>query len=127
VENEDSDSIETVEAFQLWDLGVLEIRLLKEFLPAALEKSEDKKYAGFLPHTTSRNSLLERLRDLEIPELSDIETEFENYIERADRKRELERRIGLTERFIDNTVCSLYGLNSENQEVIEKGLQKQED
>jgi hypothetical protein len=126
-EDGNSDDMKKVRAFRFLDLSDTDVRLLKEYLPVALEKSREKTYAGFLPYTTSRHSLMERLRGLEIPELSDIESSFEQYVEVADRQEFLEERIDVTEFLIDEGVYSLYGLHARDREIIEEGLQEQED
>ena len=112
--------------YQFWDQSYLEVRLLREYLPVALEKSEKKTYAGFLPYTTTRHSLIDRLRKLEIPGLSGVETGFEQYLDQADRERELETCIKVAENMIDESVCSLYGLTVDDRAIVDEGLQEQE-
>ncbi len=126
VESDGSSQVETIPVYRFRNPSELEVRLLEEYLPVVLEQSKSKTYAGFLPHTTTQNSVIDRLRGLELPELSAIETGFRQYVKEADREADLERKIATTEVVINEAICFLYGLTTEDQNVIEQGLQEQE-
>lgn len=117
---------EDIEVFEFRNLNDIERIGLEIYLPMVLNKSEDGKYAGFLPHATATISVIDRLRGLKIPEFEDIETGMEQYLEERDTDQRLARKLDLTDSLIDYAVAELYGLSSEHKSVVEEGLRGQE-
>lgn len=124
--DEETGKEKSVRAFTWFDLSEVQRRFLEAYLMAVLERSSEKKHSGFLPYTTKRNSLLDRLRALEIAEFDDIKTGAKQYFAEADEEAKVSRWITTTEALIDDAIPALYGLSAEERAVIESGLQEQE-
>ncbi len=65
-------------------------------------------------------SLVDRLRKLTLPALSDVESGLENYTQTKERAEELEAKIERTDGLIDKIVYELYGLTEEEIEIVEE-------
>ncbi len=107
-------------ALQINDLSETEIALIEEFVPVAVDEASG--FANFRETATKTNSLVDRLRKLTLPELSEIDQRFEGYLKTKERAEELEEKIEETDRQIDETVYELYGLTDEEIEVVEEAI-----
>jgi type I restriction-modification system DNA methylase subunit len=128
---EDKDEYETdqwgytetgyFEAFTLTDLTDIEATLVEAFVPLAVEKSDG--FAGFRDNATKTNTLIDRLKDIELPHSSDIADDLERYLEAKERADELDKKIEETDQLIDGIVYDLYGISEEQKEVVESTVQ----
>lgn len=72
--------------------------------------------------TTKTNSLIDRLRKLTLPAVSDVEIGLESYMQTKQRAEELERKIEQTDDLVDEIVYELYGLTDEEIEIVEESV-----
>jgi hypothetical protein len=112
---------ESYEAMAFVDLSEAEETLLREFVPVAVEEAGG--FADFRQGATKTNSPLDRLKDLTLPDIDEVQTGLEQYIEVRDRADELEKKIEKTDQLIDEIVYDLYGLTDEEIEIIESAVQ----
>lgn len=112
---------ETYEAMAFVGLAEMEETLLREFIPVAVEKAEG--FAGFRQDATKTNSPLDRLKDLTLLDIDEIQSELEQYVEVREHADELEEKIEKTDRLIDEIVYDLYGLTGEEIEIVESAVQ----
>jgi type II restriction/modification system DNA methylase subunit YeeA len=112
---------ETYEAMAFVGLSEPVETLLREFVPAAVDKAEG--FAGFRQGATKTNSPLDRLKDLTLPDIDEVQTGLEQYIEVRERADELEEKIEKTDRLIDEIVYDLYELTDEEIEIVESAVQ----
>ena len=112
---------ETYEAMAFVGLSDAEETLLREFVPVAIEEAGG--FAGFRQSATKTNSPLDRLKDLILPNLDEVQTGLEQYIEVRGRADELDEKIEKTDQLIDEIVYDLYGLTDEEIEIVESDTQ----
>jgi adenine-specific DNA methylase len=112
---------ETYEAMAFVGLSDAEETLLREFVPVAVEKAGG--FTGFRQGATKTNSPLDRLKDLTLPDIDEVQTGLEQYIEVRERADELEEKIEKTDQLIDEIVYDLYGLTNEEIEIVESAVQ----
>mgnify|MGYP006276751521 CR=1 FL=1 len=67
---------------------------------------------------TKTNSLIDRLKAVELPDVDDVADDLENYLETKERAEELDAKIEQTDALIDEIVYELYGLTDEEIEII---------
>jgi hypothetical protein len=79
-------------------------------------------FAGFRETATKTNSLVDRLEELTLPELSDVEGGLERYLDVTERAEELDAKIERTDQLIDEIVYELYGLDEEEIEIVEEAV-----
>ncbi|WP_415380708.1 Eco57I restriction-modification methylase domain-containing protein [Halosimplex sp. TS25] len=111
---------EPLPALRITDLSETEADLIEAFVPAAVDEAGG--FAGFRETATKTNSLVDRLRSLTLPEVSDVEDGLASYRETVGRAEELEREIGRTDELIDEIVYDLYGLTDEEIEIVEEAV-----
>jgi hypothetical protein len=118
--NEDGEyeTLDPIPAMQFTDLSESQASLLEAFVPYAVEEST----AGYSEKTTKTISLLDRLEDLTLPVLSDVENGIESYIEERKRAEELDQKIERTDDLIDEIVYELYGLTDEEIQTVEDAV-----
>jgi len=111
-----------IPALRIIDLQEPEADLIEAFVPVAVEKAEG--FAGFYDYATKTNSLLDRLKDIVLPNLDDVADGIEEYKKTTERAEELDRKIKQIERLIDEIVYELYGLTDEEIEIVEDVVSK---
>ncbi|MDQ2050741.1 Eco57I restriction-modification methylase domain-containing protein [Natronolimnohabitans sp. A-GB9] len=111
---------ETYEAMAFIGLSDAEETLLCEFVPVAVEKAEG--FAGFRQGATQTNSPLDRLKDLTLPDIDEIQTGLEQYTKVRKRADELEEKIEKVDQQINEIVYDLYGLTDEEIEIVESAV-----
>jgi type II restriction/modification system DNA methylase subunit YeeA len=116
----DEPEFETYEAMAFVGLSEAEETLLREFAPVAVEKAEG--FAGFRQDATKTNSPLDRLKDLTLPVIDEVQTGLQQYIEVRERADQLEEKIEKTDLLIDEIVYDLYGLTEGEIEIIESAV-----
>jgi len=77
-------------ALQITDLSETEADLIEGFVPVAI--SEAGGFANFRETATKTNSLVDRLRKLTLPEISDIESGLDSYLQVKDHSRDWNKR-----------------------------------
>jgi len=107
-------------ALRITDLTETEADLIESFVPVAVDEAGG--FAGFRETATKTNSLVDRLRKLTLPALSDVEAGLESYTQTKERAEELEVKIERTDDLIDEIVYELYGLTDEEIEIVEEAV-----
>jgi len=96
--------------------------LVKEFVPFAVEEAGG--FANFREQATTTNSLVDRLGNTTLPALSDIESEFERYLDTRERAELLNSKINKTDILIDMIAYKLYDLSEEEIRIVESSLEE---
>jgi hypothetical protein len=127
----DDDSLETdrwgytetelLPALRITDLTEIEADLIEAFVPIAIDKAEG--FANFRSTATKSNSLIDRLKALTLPVVSDVKSELREYIETKERAEEVESEIMRTESLIDDIVIELFDIESANRELIDEPIE----
>jgi hypothetical protein len=92
-------------ALRITDLTEAEADLIGAFVPVAIEKAGG--FAGFRETATKTKSLVDRLHELTLPAVSDVEQGLKSYTQTKKRAEELRLKIERTEGLIDKIVCRL--------------------
>jgi len=92
-------------------------------VPVAI--SEAGGFANFRETATKTNSLVDRLRKLTLPEISDIESGLDSYLQVKDHSEGLEQKIDRTNDLINEIVYELYELTDEESEIVEETVKQQ--
>nr|WP_239640347.1 restriction endonuclease [Halorubrum terrestre] len=71
---------------------------------------------------TKTNSLIDRLKAIELPDIDHVADDLENYLETTERAEELDAKIEQTDELIDEIVYELYGLTDEEIEIVEEAV-----
>jgi len=95
-------------------------RLLLDFVPVAVEEAGG--FAGFRETATKTKSLIDRLSELQLPELDDVEDGMARYIEIASTAENLNEEIIELETQIDQLIYELYNLSEDQIELIESSV-----
>ena len=94
--------------------------LIREFVPRAVREADG--FANFRDNATSTNSLINRLEELVLPALGDVEKGLERYLEVKARADELDEKITNASEHIDSIVYELFELSEEEVELIESSI-----
>ncbi len=116
VENE----FETYDAMVFTGLSDNKRILIENFVSEAISRAGG--FADFRQSATKTISPLDRLRDLVLPDLDAIENGLEKYEDVRQDANELDRKIEKTDILINEIIYSLYGLSTEEVDVIESTL-----
>jgi type I restriction-modification system DNA methylase subunit len=95
-----------------------EIALLKGFVPYAVSN----EVGGFTDNATKTISLIDRLEDIVLPKLEDVEEGLERYRVKVERADELEQKIHEREEKIDKLAYTLFGLTDEEIDIVEDAV-----
>jgi len=105
-------------AFRITDLTETEADLIEHFVPVVVDEAGG--FANFRETATKTNSLVDRLKEIELPDVDDVADGLENYLETVERAEELDEKIAKTDALIDEIVYELYGLTDEEIEIVEE-------
>ncbi|MDB2275516.1 TaqI-like C-terminal specificity domain-containing protein [Halorubrum ezzemoulense] len=111
---------EYLPAFRITDLTEREADLIEHFVPVAVDEAGG--FANFRETATKTNSLVDRLKAIELPDVDDVANDLENYLQTKERAEELDAKIEQTNRLIDEIVYELYGLTDEEIEIVEEAV-----
>ena len=111
---------EYLPAFRITDLTEREADLIEHFVPVAVDEAGG--FANFRETATKTNSLIDRLKAIEVPDVDDVADDLENYLETKERAEELDAKIEQTDELIDEIVYELYGLTDEEIEIVEEAV-----
>ena len=103
----------------------MELALIREFTKLAVDEGVES--ANFYENATKRISILDRLENLTLPRLSDVEKGLEKYLKKKEKAEELEEEIKETDHTIDAIVFNLYELTEAEVEVVLYSLDTPED
>ncbi|MDB2288664.1 Eco57I restriction-modification methylase domain-containing protein [Halorubrum ezzemoulense] len=106
------------EAFSLTNLTEEEVALVGAFVPVAV----NKEIGGFRDNATKTNSLIDRLKDMTLPDLNDVASDLDRFIEVKTRSEELEQKIDDADQLIDEIVYDLYDLTDEEIDIVESAV-----
>ena len=81
-------------------------------------KNEAGGFANFRETATKKNSLIYRLKAIELPDVDDVADDLENYLEATARAEELDSKIEQTDTLIDEIVYELYRVTDD--EIVEE-------
>jgi len=107
-------------AFRITDLTKTEADLIEHFVPVAVDKAGG--FVNFRETATKTNSLVDRLKAIELPDVDDVADDLENYLETVERAEELDEKIEETDDLIDEIVYELYGLTDEETKIVEEAV-----
>ncbi|MBP1923291.1 type II restriction/modification system DNA methylase subunit YeeA [Halorubrum alkaliphilum] len=107
-------------AFRITDLTETEADLIEHFVPVAVDEAGG--FANFRETATKTNSLIDRLKAIELPDVDDVADDLENYLNTKERAEELDAKIEQTDQLIDEIVYELYGLTDEEIEIVEEAV-----
>lgn len=107
-------------AFRITDLTETEANLIEHFVPVAVNEADG--FANFRETATKTNSLIDRLKAIELPDVDDIADELDNYLRTKEHAEELDEKIEKTDQLIDEIVYELYGLTDEEIEIVEEAV-----
>ncbi|TKX60529.1 class I SAM-dependent DNA methyltransferase [Halorubrum sp. ASP1] len=113
---------ELLPAMEFVGLNEKTMALVEEFVPYAVEEAGG--FAEFRENATTTKSLIDRLKELTLPQLSEIEDDLERYLERKKEAKELEQKQNATNEKIDEIVYDLFGLEQDDLEIIESSLEE---
>ncbi|EMA68830.1 putative restriction/modification enzyme [Halorubrum aidingense JCM 13560] len=111
---------EYLPAFRITDLTETEADLIEHFVPVAVDEAGG--FANFYEAATKTNSLVDRLKAIELPDVDDVADDLENYLRTKERAEELDAKIEQTDTLIDEIVYELYGLTEEEIAIVEEAL-----
>ncbi|AZQ14894.1 Eco57I restriction-modification methylase domain-containing protein [Halorubrum sp. PV6] len=111
---------EYLPAFRITDLTEREADLIEHFVPVAVDEAGG--FANFRETATKTNSLIDRLKAIELPDVDDVADDLENYLETKERAEELDAKIEQTDALIDEIVYELYGLTDGEIEIVEEAV-----
>jgi len=109
-------------AFRITDLTEREADLIEHFVPVAVDEAGG--FANFRETATKTNSLVDRLKAIDLPAVDDVADDLENYLETKERAEELDAKIEQTDQLIDEIVYELYGLTDEEIEIVEEAVKE---
>ncbi|WP_066418716.1 Eco57I restriction-modification methylase domain-containing protein [Halorubrum aethiopicum] len=113
---------EYLPAFRITDLTETEADLIEHFVPVAVDEAGG--FANFRETATKTNSLIDRLKAIELPDIDDVAGDLENYLRTKERAEELDEKIEKTDELIDEIVYELYGLTDEEIEIVEEAVKE---
>jgi len=111
---------ETYEAMRFVGLTDAQEALVREFVPVAVDRAGG--FAGLRQSATKKNSLLDRLESLTLPDVDATRDGLERYTDVKERADELDEEIEKTDALIDKIVYDLYGLTDEEIEIVEDAV-----
>ncbi|RDZ35620.1 restriction endonuclease [Haloferax sp. Atlit-47N] len=94
--------------------------LALEFIEYAVDEAGG--FAGFRETATTTKSIVDRLEELSLPEISGIEQDLNRYLKRKQQAEDLEQKIKNLDQQIDSIVYDLFGLNEEDISVIKESV-----
>jgi len=96
-------------------------RLLRAFLPEAISRAEG--YADFRNYATgSRSTLEDRVKDIRLPDASDVGDDVDRFLDRKEEAAQLSAEISRCDDLIDRIVYQLYDLTDEQISQVEARL-----
>jgi len=104
-------------AMEFVGVDELETALLVEFVEYATEEGDG--FAGFRDTATKRNSLVDRLEDLVLPDISDIESGLETYLKKKQEVSELDDKYNRLYDLLNRLVYELYELDEDKIRMVE--------
>jgi hypothetical protein len=107
-------------AMEFHDLSETEAALIEEFVPVAVDEAGG--FADFRSSATKTKSLIDRLKSLKLPKVSDVEDDLQKFIEQKEKAEELEEKIEKTDQEINEIVYDLYDLTEEEIEIVEESV-----
>ena len=107
-------------AFRTTDLTEREADLIEYFVPIAVDEAGG--FANFRGTATKTNSLVDRLKAIELPAVDDVADDLQNYLRTKERAEEVDAKIEQTDRLIDEIVYELYRLTEEEIEIVEEAV-----
>ena len=111
---------EYLPAFRITDLTEREADLIEHFVPVAVDEAGG--FANFRETATKTNSLIDRLKAIELPDVDDVADDLANYLRTVERAEELDEKIAQTDALIDEIVYELYGLTDEEIGIVEEAV-----
>lgn len=121
---ENNDGIETsrhghieedaIKAFEILDIDEETAVLLEEFIPVAV--NEIGSSANFYKEATKTIALIDRVKNIQIPNVSEIGPEFENYVTLKNREKKYNSESNKLDHLTDLAVHQLYGTPTEGLE-----------
>ncbi|GAA0464228.1 hypothetical protein GCM10008985_21370 [Halococcus dombrowskii] len=112
------ETLDPVPAMDFFGLDPAQANLIEAFVPHAVENEN----AGYSDTAMTTISPLDRLEDLTLPKLADVEGGIERYMDARERAAELDEKIERTDELIDEIVYELYGLTEDEIQIVEEAV-----
>lgn len=93
---------EFLKALSLTDLNENEAEVVEAFVPVAVR--EGNGFANFRETATKKNSLIDRLKAITLPDPNDVTDDLRRYMKTKDRANDLDQKIEKTDRLIDEII-----------------------
>jgi len=75
-------------------------------------------FANFRESATKNNSLYDRMTELSLPKIADVDQGLNQYIDVWEKARELESELTIADETIDHIVYGIYDLTEEEIEIV---------
>lgn len=105
-------------ALRISELSETEADLIEAFVPVAVDEAGG--FAEYREKVTKTNSLIDRLRDLTLPQVSETASALDAYQRVKEREAELDSEINTIWGVIDEIVYDLYDLSDEEIDIVER-------
>lgn len=113
----DYTETEYLPAIRFRGLGVEYEALVSAFVEYVVNE-EDDGFAGFYSKATQTNSLIDRLDDLTLPAMEDVEDGLNRYLNNLNEANRLDSQIERADKKINELIYCLYGLSEEEIERV---------
>jgi hypothetical protein len=104
-------------ALEFVGLNEQEQALIEQFVPHAIEEAGG--FANFRETATKTNSLYDRVSELTLPEIDDVQNGLDRYLSVWEKGQRLEEDLSTVDEIIDQITYSIYGLSEEEIQVVE--------
>ena len=108
-----------ISAFQFLGLSEKEKAILETIVPIAIER----EMRDFIREAKKTITPLTRLRTIEVPQIKEVEDEFEAFLQRKEEAEIIAEKILTVDSYIDVIAYHLYDLESEEVEIIKSTIE----
>jgi hypothetical protein len=111
---------EYIPAIEFVGLDDIEKDLVQEFVPHATDEGDG--FADFRDNATTTNSLLDRLNDLTLPDIEDVESGLRTYIDQKQQVSDIDEKNRLLMKFLNEVIYELYDLDEDESAMVENTI-----
>jgi hypothetical protein len=108
--------MEPVPVVEFIGLSEREEALVEQYVPYAMDEADG--FANFRESATKNNSLYDRMTELSLPKIADVDQGLNQYIDVWEKARELESELTIADETIDHIVYGIYDLTEEEIEIV---------
>ena len=110
------DEFETYDALVFSGVPTEQQRIFEDYIPTVIEKSDG--FAGFRAEATKTNTLIDRLNDMVLPDIDELNGSPQEYTAKKAEAQEITERITAVDRLIDQIVFDIYNLTPDDIDTI---------